>query len=380
MQFETAWVNGLKTVSGINRGEPPSRRAGTMADKPACGSPLNNLLHSTSDNQSWQAQLREVVTDPAELLGLLQLTPADLGLARQACESFPLRVPRAFVSRMRPGDPADPLLRQVLASAEELLVTPGYSEDPLAETGEANARPGIIHKYQGRALLLVTGSCAVNCRYCFRRHFPYEENRNSREQWREALTYIAQDQSITEVILSGGDPLVAADRFLLELCEEIAGIAHVETLRIHTRLPIVLPARVTAGLRKAIASTRLRLVVVVHCNHPNEIDTEVANAMVDLRGWGATLLNQAVLLAGVNDSVQTQVELSEALHHAGVLPYYLHLLDPVQGAQHFDVEETVGIQIVRDMTAQLPGYLVPKLVREVPGEAAKSGIPLTMQV
>ena len=341
---------------------------------------MNNLLHSTSDSQSWHAQLREVVTDPAELLGLLGLTPEDLGLARQACDSFPLRVPRAFVSRMRPGDPTDPLLRQVLASAEEMLVTPGYSKDPLAETGEANARPGIIHKYQGRALLLVTGSCAVNCRYCFRRHFPYEENRNSREQWREALTYIAQDQSITEVILSGGDPLVATDGFLLELCEDIAGIAQVETLRVHTRLPIVLPARVTAGLRKAIASTRLRLVVVVHCNHPNEIDTEVANAMVDLRGWGATLLNQAVLLAGVNDSAQTQVELSEALHRAGVLPYYLHLLDPVQGAQHFDVDETVGIEIVRDMTAQLPGYLVPKLVREIPGEAAKSGIPLTMQV
>ena len=341
---------------------------------------MNNLLHSTSDSQSWHAQLREVVTDPAELLGLLGLTPEDLGLARQACDSFPLRVPRAFVSRMRPGDPTDPLLRQVLASAEEMLVTPGYSKDPLAETGEANARPGIIHKYQGRALLLVTGSCAVNCRYCFRRHFPYEENRNSREQWREALTYIAQDQSITEVILSGGDPLLATDGFLLELCEDIAGIAHVETLRIHTRVPIVLPARVTAGLRKAIASTRLRLVVVVHCNHPNEIDTEVANAMVALRGWGATLLNQAVLLAGVNDSAQTQVELSEALHRAGVLPYYLHLLDPVQGAQHFDVDETVGIEIVRDMTAQLPGYLVPKLVREIPGETAKSGIPLTMQV
>ena len=341
---------------------------------------MNNLLHSTSDSQSWHAQLREVVTDPAELLGLLGLTPEDLGLARQACDSFPLRVPRAFVSRMRPGDPTDPLLRQVLASAEEMLVTPGYSKDPLAETGEANARPGIIHKYQGRALLLVTGSCAVNCRYCFRRHFPYEENRNSREQWHEALTYIAQDQSITEVILSGGDPLVATDGFLLELCEDIAGIAQVETLRIHTRLPIVLPARVTAGLRRAIASTRLRLVVVVHCNHPNEIDTEVANAMVDLRGWGATLLNQAVLLAGVNDSAQTQVELSEALHRAGVLPYYLHLLDPVQGAQHFEVDETVGIEIVRDMTAQLPGYLVPKLVREIPGEAAKSGIPLTMQV
>ena len=350
-----------------------------MADKPACGSPLNNLLHSTSDSQSWQAQLREVVTDPAELLTLLQLTPADLGLARQACEGFALRVPRAFVGRMHPGDPDDPLLRQVLASAEELLLTPGYSKDPLAETGAANARPGIIHKYHGRALLLVTGSCAVNCRYCFRRHFPYEENRNSREQWREALTYIAKDPSITEVILSGGDPLVATDRFLLELCEGIAGIAHVETLRIHTRLPIVLPARVTAGLRNAIASTRLRLVVVVHCNHPNEIDTEVTNALVDLRNWGATMLNQAVLLDRINDSVQTQVELSEALHRAGVLPYYLHLLDPVQGAQHFDVDETTGIQIVRDMTARLPGYLVPKLVREVPGEAAKNGIPLTIQ-
>jgi EF-P beta-lysylation protein EpmB len=337
---------------------------------------LNKLLHSTDDRLSWQHQLQDVVSDPAELLSLVKLSATDMGMSREACEDFPLRVPRAFIDRMNPGDIEDPLLLQVLATRKELAATPGYVLDPLHETGEANPKPGIIHKYQGRALLLVTGSCAVNCRYCFRRHFPYEENRNSREQWRETVSYIAEDPSISEVILSGGDPLMAPDNMLRELCEALAEIKHVHTVRIHTRLPIVVPARVTAGLRAAIASTRLRLVVVVHCNHANEIDDHVADALGDLSASGATLLNQAVLLAGINDSAQVQIALSEALHRAGVLPYYLHLLDPVQGAHHFDVDESSGIALIREITAKLPGYLVPKLVREVPGEAAKSSVAL----
>ena len=343
---------------------------------PTTASKLNNLLHSTDNRLSWQHQLQDAVSDPAELLTLVQLSADAMGMSREACEDFPLRVPRAFIQRMRTGDNTDPLLLQVLATRNELTSPPGFVRDPLQEIGDANPRPGVVHKYHGRALLLVTGSCAVNCRYCFRRHFPYEENRNSREQWRETLSYIADDPSIGEVILSGGDPLMAPDNLLGELCEAIANIKHVHTVRIHTRLPIVVPARVTAGLRAAIASTRLRLVVVVHCNHANEIDNHVIAALAELSASGATLLNQAVLLAGINDSAQTQIELSQALHNAGVLPYYLHLLDPVQGAHHFDIDETTGVEIVREMTSRLPGYLVPKLVREVPGEDAKNSVTL----
>lgn len=339
---------------------------------------MTKLAYSNTEHDSWQQQLRDVVTDAGELLSLLALSAENVGLSEAASKDFPTRVPRSFIRRMQRGDANDPLLRQVLASRAELEFTPGYSSDPLAETGQANPQPGIIHKYQGRVLLLVTGTCAVNCRYCFRRHFPYEDNRNSRAQWREALAYIAQDKSISEVILSGGDPLVATDGVLRELAEAVAAIAHVKTLRIHTRLPIVLPTRVNEGLRSAIGSTRLKLVVVVHCNHPNEIDTEVTEALRALRKWNATLLNQAVLLEGVNDKADTQVALSNALHGAGVLPYYLHLLDPVQGAHHFNVTEPEGIAIVREMTARLPGYLVPKLVREVPEEPSKRAIPLTI--
>tara|TARA_R110001599_G_scaffold76384_5_gene209110 strand:+ start:7667 stop:8713 length:1047 start_codon:yes stop_codon:yes gene_type:complete len=330
--------------------------------------PLHNTLASGTD---WQAALRDLISSPAELCTALDIPPAALGWSEAARQSFPLRVPRAFVSRMRRGDPRDPLLLQVLAGAEEMQTAPGFSADPTGETGSANPHPGIIHKYHGRVLLIVTGSCAIHCRYCFRRHFPYADNQNSRSEWSTALEYIARDASISEVILSGGDPLMANDKQLAALVVQIADIAHVRRLRVHTRLPIVIPQRITEGLLQVLTHSRLQSTVVVHSNHANEIDTDVVAAFARLRTAGITLLNQAVLLAGINDSAAAQVALSERLFDAGALPYYLHLLDRVDGAAHFEVDRAQALALHQEMAAHLPGYLLPRLVQEVAGAPSK---------
>lgn len=323
----------------------------------------------------WQDQLRDTVTSGPQLLSLLGLQADSAGLCQLASGDFPLKVPRAFINRMQPGNPRDPLLLQVLASPGEMLEAPGFGDDPVGETGSANSRPGIIHKYQGRVLLLVSGGCAINCRYCFRRHFPYEDNRISRSQWRAALASIAADDSIKEVILSGGDPLVATDGLLAELTDQIASIAHVHRLRVHSRLPVVIPDRVNAGLLEAITDSRLQTVVVIHANHANEFDHEVDGALAAIRQSGITVLNQSVLLDGVNDSVDALVALSERMFAAGALPYYLHMLDRVRGAAHFDVPEEVARRLLAGVAGRLPGYLVPKLVREVAGAKSKTGLP-----
>jgi EF-P beta-lysylation protein EpmB len=324
-------------------------------------------------DKDWQSQLRDVITSRGELLDALGLREEDVGCAGGEGD-LPLKVPVGFVGRMKAQDPRDPLLLQVLSSALEAAAVPGYVRDPLAETGGTIPRRGLVHKYHGRVLLIVTGGCAVHCRYCFRRHFPYSDNRNNRRQWHEALRYIEADNSIEEVILSGGDPLVATDSHLDELVRQVAAIAHVKRLRIHSRLPIVIPARITDGLLAAITQTRLQTVMVVHCNHANEIDGAVARSLATLGNHGITTLNQAVLLRGVNDNVGAQIGLSEALFAAGVLPYYLHLLDRVQGAAHFDVPEGEARALLDRVAAGLPGYLVPKLVREVAGAGAKLAV------
>ena len=328
-------------------------------------------LHAVAD---WQSQLRDAIGSAQQLLDMLGLSADQVGVSEQASRDFPLKVPMAFARRMRVADPEDPLLRQVLASTEETRQVPGYLRDPVGETGSANPEQGIIHKYHGRVLLLVTGACAINCRYCFRRHFPYEENQNSRLQWRETLDYIGRDRSIEEVILSGGDPLVANDRLLQELCTRIASFPHVRRLRIHSRLPIVLPDRVTPGLLDAIAQPRLQTVMVVHSNHANEIDSSVSDAVTAMRERDITVLNQAVLLRGVNDNTPALVALSERLFAAGILPYYLHLLDKVAGAAHFDLPEARARQLMAQVAARLPGYLVPRLVREEAGASSKTGL------
>lgn len=324
--------------------------------------------------QGWQAQLSNVVTSPQQLLAMLGLSEDDVYYSAAASAEFSLKVPRSFVERMEYGNPTDPLLMQVLSSELELEPAPGYDTDPVGEDGDKNPIPGILHKYHGRALLIVSGGCAINCRYCFRRHFPYAENQNSRQEWQEALRYIVQDSSIEEVILSGGDPLVATDSHLSELVAQISEVPHVKRLRIHSRLPVVLPARITDEFVAAVTRPGLKSIMVIHCNHANEIDHEVRRALAKLQDNKITLLNQAVLLAGINDSAEIQIDLNNALFAAGVIPYYLHMLDKVRGAAHFDVPDETAKNIQARVAASLPGYMVPKLVREISGASGKTGI------
>jgi EF-P beta-lysylation protein EpmB len=318
----------------------------------------------------WQRELAAAVEDPAELCRLLGLAPAVALGADTAPHGFRLRVPRGYVARMRPGDPADPLLRQVLPQAAELIERAGYCSDPLGEAASRRA-PGLLHKYQGRVLLLTTAACAVHCRYCFRREYPYEGSQTQGPWLAEALALIGQDESIEEVILSGGDPLTLGTPRLQRLTDTLRQVPHLRRLRIHTRTPIVLPERVDAPLCEWLASLPWPVAVVLHANHAQEIDGSVRAAMHELRHAGATLLNQAVLLAGVNDSLAALKELSAALWEAAILPYYLHLLDPVRGTGHFEVNEARARELMAELAACLPGYLVPRLVRESAGENAK---------
>lgn len=271
---------------------------------------------------------------------------------------------------MRKGDPHDPLLRQVLPSVDEDRSASGFSLDPVGDLA-SETRPGLLHKYHGRVLLVVTGACGIHCRYCFRRHFPYAESNAAAGRWQAALEYIRSEPSVREVVLSGGDPLSLTDLRLGELARRVATIPHVQRLRVHTRMPILVPARVDAALIDWLTETRLATVIVVHANHPAEIDPCVVTAMRRLREAGITVLNQSVLLRGVNDSVDVLVELSEALFRAGVLPYYLHLLDRVQGAARYEVDTASARRLMDGVRAVLPGYLVPRLVREQRGAPYK---------
>ncbi|QWT20889.1 EF-P beta-lysylation protein EpmB [Bacillus sp. NP157] len=322
--------------------------------------------------QGWREAWREAITDAGELLAAVGLAHrTDLLPADDA--GFPLRVPRAFVARMRHGDPDDPLLRQVLPQRAEHDEAPGFSVDAVGDMA-AKAGHGLLHKYDGRALLIASGSCAVNCRYCFRRHFPYGEEIAAAAGWRDALAHVAADTSIRELILSGGDPLSLATHKLEELTRGLAGLPHVIRLRIHTRLPVVLPERVDDAFVAWLAGLPLQKVVVLHANHANEFDAAVDAACARLRDAGATLLNQSVLLRGVNDDADALTDLCERSFAAGVLPYYLHQLDKVTGATHFEVDDARAVALVETLRARLPGYLVPKLVRELPGDASKRPI------
>lgn len=321
----------------------------------------------------WQQALADAVTDPAELVALLGLDPALVEPARRAAARFGLRVPRGFVARMRRGDPADPLLRQVLPLGVELEDRPGFVPDPVADLASESA-PGLLQKYAGRALLVTTGACGVHCRYCFRREYPYADHGAGGGRWREAVAAIAADPSIHEVILSGGDPLSLGNDRLAALADALGRVPQLRRLRIHTRQPVVLPERVDAGLLDLLGRIPLPTVIVIHANHAAEIDAAVAGALSALAERGAMLLNQSVLLAGVNDSVEALAALSERLAEVGVLPYYLHLLDRVRGAAHFEVPEAAAIALVDGLRARLPGYLVPRLVREQPGAGSKTPV------
>ncbi len=321
--------------------------------------------------EKWQQILADLVTDPKEMLNFLELDPAGQNLDLRVLEAFPLRVPRPFLRRIEKGNWQDPLLRQVLPLDREL---PGIGDDsatdPLDERN-CNPLPGLLRKYHGRVLLTVAPHCAIHCRYCFRRHFDYQSNTPGTTAWHDVIDYIRNDQEISEVIYSGGDPLAASDRQLAWLTGELDRIPHIRRLRIHTRTPIVIPQRVTDPLLQWLTHTRLRPVLVLHCNHARELDSDVAGAIRMLAANGITLLNQSVLLKGVNDSLSALTELSERLFQLGVLPYYLHLLDPVQGVRHFEVSEENGRRLVASMRDRLPGYLVPRLAREQAGAGSK---------
>lgn len=319
---------------------------------------------------SWQKKLAQGFSSVADLLVYLEL-PLSTG-SLFAEEQFASRIPLGFAQRMQKGNPQDPLLLQVLATTQEMSSPPEYGVDPLQER-DSNPLRGLIHKYHGRVLLTLTGVCAVNCRFCFRRHFPYQENNPGRQGFKEICEYIAKDPSITEVILSGGDPLLAADVVLADLLQQLEQIPHVHTLRFHTRIPVVFPERIDASFLSLLTTTRLKKVMVLHCNHPQELqDDVVGQALHDLRQAGCHLLNQSVLLAGINDDAQILASLSQSLFNSAVIPYYLHTLDKVKGAAHFDMPFSKAQEIYQQLQQLVPGYLLPRLVCEEPGKLSKT--------
>lgn len=333
--------------------------------------PIIPRTTTTMHSISWQKELSNPVASIEELLALTGNSGHLKEVKTTHPNGFPLKVPRPFVSRITPGNWHDPLLRQIIPDNIETAPQPGFSMDPLQER-QSNPQPGIIQKYQGRILLMLSSICPINCRYCFRRHFPYKDNRISRNQWPQVLDYIKKDTSISEVIYSGGEPLLQSDQWLAQLIRDLACIKHIKRLRVHTRLPIVIPQRVTTDLVNWLTSTSLKPVLVLHTNHANELDDSVKRALAPLQKANITLLNQSVLLKGVNDSLEALKNLSERLFDVGVLPYYLHTLDRVQGAAHFSMSHAQIIHLFDQLRNELPGYLVPRLVKEIAGEGAKS--------
>ncbi|MDH5407648.1 MAG: EF-P beta-lysylation protein EpmB [Gammaproteobacteria bacterium] len=329
---------------------------------------------TTWQTENWQKELASAIRDPRELLQELDLPMSLLAGAQQAGEQFPLRVTASYLSRIEKANPDDPLLRQILPLAVELDTSDGYRLDPVGDLS-ASPVPGLLHKYHGRVLLVTTGACAIHCRYCFRRHYPYAEGCANSTQLDQIIEYIQSDITITEVILSGGDPLTLSNSRLAELFKRLNSISHLKRIRLHTRLPIVLPSRIDQGLLALFSEQARQIVLVVHCNHPNEIDSQVSKCLVQLDQIGVSLLNQSVLLSGVNDNIVSLTELSERLFAAKTIPYYLHLLDRVQGAEHFEVERDKATDLIQQLRNLLPGYLVPTLVEEKEGAPAK--LPLT---
>jgi EF-P beta-lysylation protein EpmB len=326
-----------------------------------------------SHREPWQQSLADAVRDPAVLCHRLGLPDVLIEPARKAARLFPLLVPESFLARMRPGDADDPLLRQVLPLDAETADAPGFAADPVGDDA-AHVAPGLLQKYTGRALLITTGACAVHCRYCFRRHYPYAEEPRTLSDWEPAFQALEADESLHEILLSGGDPLTLTDARLAALVARLEQIPHLRRLRLHTRLPIVLPSRVTPALIHLLQQTRLTPIMVIHANHPQELTGDCADAVRWLVRSGLTTLNQAVLLRGVNDTIDTLASLSERLIDLGVLPYYLHQLDRVQGAAHFEVPDDVGLTLIAELRRRLPGYAVPQFVREIAGAAHKAPV------
>jgi L-lysine 2,3-aminomutase len=352
---------------------PPHYRAVVAATELSILSTNSPAVRARSERPlaPWQAELRDAIRDPRALCEALGL-PAELGVAGDAAAGdFACLAPASYLARIERGNPADPLLLQVLPAAAETAEIDGFTADPVNE-GPSALSPGLLQKYPGRALLIVTSACPVHCRYCFRRHFPYDEHSAGESMWEPALAALRDDPSIHEIILSGGDPLTATDRRLAALVDELAAIPHLVRLRVHTRVPVMIPSRVTGDLVDWLTATRLTPIMVLHANHANELDAEVAAAADRLRRAGVMLLNQAVLLRGVNDTVDAQCALSERLIEIGVTPYYLHQLDRVRGAAHLEVPIARGRALLAEMRRRLPGYAVPRYVQEQPGELHKT--------
>jgi EF-P beta-lysylation protein EpmB len=336
---------------------------------------LNETLHFT---KNWQQQLAEAFNNIEDLCHYLHLSIKDLPVSEAAAKNFSLRVPLSFAASMQKNNPNDPLLRQVMPIKDELNIYPGFSNDPVGDLSSAT-QIGVLHKYQGRVLLINTGSCAINCRYCFRRNFPYSDLQLGKQHENAAIQYIIDNHDISEVILSGGDPLLLNDERLEKLIQQLSAIKHLKRIRIHSRLPIVLPARITNDFINSLTKSAKQIVLVVHCNHANEINTRVIAGFTLLQNKGITLFNQSVLLKGVNDDATVLCELSEQLFSLGIIPYYLHLMDKATGTGHFDVPETTAIALIQQMQNILPGYLVPKLVMEQAGALSKQPIHFPIQ-
>lgn len=318
----------------------------------------------------WQKSLSNAIRDPKVLLQRLGL-PLQAPFSPQALQDFKLLVPESYVQRMQVGRWDDPLLRQVLPIDAEMEPVDGFILDPVHDTEFALA-DGVLKKYQGRALLVTTGACGIHCRYCFRRHFDYTDANPAQNQWQDTIKLARERTDLKEVILSGGDPLSLSDKRLLQLLHELEAIPHIQRIRFHTRMPIVLPERATPELLDWMSQSQKKVIMVVHANHAQELNAQdVQSAFADMAATGATLLNQAVLLRGVNNSVEALVDLSEALFANHTLPYYLHVLDRVQGAAHFEVPEKEALELMEQVRASLSGYLVPTLVREIAGELSK---------
>ncbi|MCW9030386.1 MAG: EF-P beta-lysylation protein EpmB [Gammaproteobacteria bacterium] len=339
---------------------------------PICQSDDKPLAQSSRPETHWQTAIANAIREPVALLKYLNLPESLLDGAIAANHSFALRAPLGYCQRIEKGNPDDPLLRQILPVNEELQTSEDFVFDPVADLAAMQV-PGLLHKYSGRVLLITTPACGVHCRYCFRRHYPYQEKR-SEQNWQEAIDYIRDNSEIHEVILSGGDPLSLTEARLKNLSDKLMDIPHVVTLRIHTRQPIVLPERINNEFLSWLDSLPWKVVMVLHCNHANEIDSSVAMALNKLQHHQVTLLNQSVLLAGVNDNAEALINLSHKLFKHHVLPYYLHMLDKVQGARHFYVDRDKAIHLLNEVRQNLPGYLVPKLVQENAGEKSKTAI------
>jgi len=324
--------------------------------------------------ENWKKDLASAISDPRKLLFILELPETTFQADFAARQLFPMRVPQSFVDRMEKGNAKDPLFLQVMPNQQEFIQKAGFIKDPLDE--HESVVPGLLHKYTNRVLFIVRGGCAINCRYCFRRHFPYQDNSNNKHEWQEAIDYIRSKPEIIEVIFSGGDPLMANDEQLSWLVTQLEQIPHLKRLRIHTRLPVVMPSRVTDEFVTLLKQSSLRCSVVLHINHPNELAAELPAALAKLTTAGISLYNQAVLLADINDNADDLVELHERLFDNRIQPYYLHLLDKVEGASHFDVSEEKAVTLMNELLLRLPGFLVPKLVREIGGEKSKTPISI----